>query len=216
MNEFMSVYKILHFRYGSQKWWPYSAKNRELEICIGAILTQNTSWINVEKAIRNLVQIGLMDERRIVASNSALETAIRPSGYYNQKAQKMRTFCKYVLDHYDSVLSMKKAGMNKLREELLKLKGIGPETADSILLYAFDKPVFVVDAYTRRVFSRLGLCSDDISYNDLQRLFMDSLPKSAKLYNEYHALIVQHGKDACRKKPLCRKCPIGKLCCKTH
>ncbi len=176
---------------------------------VGAILTQNTNWKNVEKAIFNLKQADALHAEAILdMDNARLRELIRPSGFFNQKADRLKLFCTFYLRHG------KENGLKKLpnpRAELLAQKGIGPETADSILLYALQMPVFVVDAYTRRIFSRLGLISADIDYTATQTLFMNHLPADVLLFNTYHALIVEHAKRHCRVKPDCATCPL--LCC---
>ena len=177
------------------------SRNKKL-ITKGKILTQNTSWKNVEKAIFNLNKEKLVDIKKIKKINlKKLASLIRPSGYYNQKAEKLKIAAKF--------FSKNKA---PTREELLDVKGIGPETADSILLYAFKKPYFVVDAYTKRIFSRIGICRQDIKYDELQLFFHKNLQKDAKLFNEYHALIVELGKQFCTKKPKCKDCIIKNHC----
>jgi len=197
--------------YGPQYWWPAGDKNRETEIIIGAILTQNTSWTNVEKAIKNLRENNLIDFKKINKINSTkLANLIKSSGYYNQKAKKLKAFSNFI-KKYDYNLK-KLENKKNLREELLKIHGIGKETADSILLYALNKPVFVIDAYTKRILHRLKLADENSSYDDLQKLFMENLPKDSKLFNEYHALLVKLGKDFCKKKPVCDKCPLNNVC----
>lgn len=210
------IYKKLHRAYGRQKWWPttlegelhpsYHGKKinekQRFEIIVGAILTQNTSWKNAEKAIFNLNKKKLIDINKIKkAKKQKLAKLIKPSGYFNQKAEKLKT-----------VASFFSKNKNPTRDELLKVKGIGPETADSILLYAYNKPIFVIDAYTKRVFSRIGICKSRCSYDELQQIFHKSLPKKAKLFNEYHALLVELAKQHCRTKPECKGCPIYGNC----
>lgn len=214
MNRVEAVYNKLYDSFGEQHWWPTTTKNKETEIVIGAILTQNTSWRNVEKAIANLKQNNLVDLRKIaVADTEKIALLIKSSGYYNQKAKKLKLFARHVVDNYGGSLKrMFGKSSSELRKELLSLHGIGPETADSIILYAAGKPVFVVDAYTRRIFARMGISSEGSSYDELQRLFTDNLPKDAEMFNQYHALIVELGKDVCRKKPRCGACPVRKLC----
>ena len=191
------LYKILHKRFGPQRWWPTISKNKRFEICIGAILTQNTSWKNVEKVIENLDKNNLLTQEAIKKVNkNKLAKLIKPAGYYNQKARKLKVLATAM----DKALS---------REELLALWGIGPETADSILCYAYSKPVFVVDAYTKRIFSRFGF--KELGYDGIQKLVMNEI-KSAKELNEFHALLVGHAKTYCQKKPLCIECPLGKDC----
>ncbi len=216
MSKLLRIYNLLYEEFGSQKWWPttlegslhptYHGKRinekQRFEIIVGAILTQNTSWKNVENAIYNLNKNKLLDLSKIKnISQKKLASLIKPAGYYNQKSERL----KIAADFFSK-------NKNPAREQLLEVKGIGPETADSILLYAFNKPYFVVDAYTKRIFSRLGFCKDNCKYNELQELFHKSLPKDAKLYNEFHALLVELAKKHCTKKPGCADCPINSFC----
>lgn len=202
-------YSALFTHFGEQRWWP--AKTR-FEVIVGAILTQNTNWGNVERAIRNLKSAGLLTPEKMRAvDNDILAQAIRPAGYFNVKAGRLKNFLDHLFDSYDGKLAklLKKEHL-KLREELLSINGIGPETADSILLYAANKPAFVIDAYTKRILTRHGLIKDNVDYHGLQRLFTDNLKADVKVFNEYHALIVMTGKDFCKtKKPLCEACPLG-------
>lgn len=198
----LKIYKNLYRKYGSQGWWPVTTKNKQFEIIIGAVLAQNTAWKNAEKAIANLKKNNLIDAKKIInADFRTLAGLIKAAGYFNQKAERLKTIAKFFLKN-----------KNPSREELLNVKGIGPETADSILLYAFGKPHFVIDAYTKRIMSRIGLCSAGIKYEQLQDIFHRRLPKDAGLFNEYHALLVELAKRHCMKKPLCNGCPIAKLC----
>lgn len=216
MNNLLKIYSILSKQFGKQNWWPttlegdlhpsYHGKKinekQRFEIIAGAILTQNTSWKNVEKAIINLNKAKVLSVEKLKSIRlTQLAALIKPSGYYNQKAERL----KIVAAFFDK-------NKNPSREQLLEVKGIGPETADSILLYAFNKPVFVIDTYTKRIFSRIGMCKDKCSYDELQTLFHKSLKKDAKLYNEYHALLVELAKRNCRKNPLCSNCQIRNLC----
>ena len=196
--------------YGPTHWWP---GDTPFEIAIGAILTQNTAWTNVEKAITNLKRARLLSPRAMLdADLGTLEMALRPSGYFRQKAVRVRLFCQHLTDHYGgSMARLARRPLPDLREELLALKGIGPETADDILLYACDKPVFVVDAYTRRIFSRHGLVPETIPYEGLRAFFEANLEPDLHLYQEYHGLIVWTGKDFCGKTPRCAECPLGSL-----
>jgi endonuclease-3 related protein len=181
---------------------------------VGAILTQNTNWGNVERAIENLKSACLLEPQKIdSATEKTLASLIRPAGYYNIKTRRLKNFVGYFISHYmGSVEMMKKMPLETLREELLKIKGIGPETADSILLYALEKPVFVVDAYTKRVLYRHGLIeSQNADYHHVQMLFHRELKRNVQLYNEYHALFVRLGKEHCRAKPLCEGCPLSAL-----
>lgn len=196
---------IGHF--GPQNWWP---GDTPFEVMVGAILTQNTNWKNVERAISNLKNERLLEPRRLFACHpQRLASLIRPAGYFRVKTARLRHFLEYFIKRYGgSVQKMMESPLAPLRDELLSVKGIGPETADSILLYALEKPVFVIDAYTKRILSRHALCSEDDGYDELQELFIDRLPGDAKLFNEYHALLVEAGKNFCRTKPLCEKCPL--------
>ncbi len=200
MNKFKKVYDILFKEYGPQYWWPCSS-NEKFEIIIGAILTQNTSWNNVAKAINNLKEADLIASDKILKVDiTKLKELIRPAGYYNQKAERLKIIAEFFKDN-----------KNITRESLLKIKGIGPETADSILLYAYNKPYFVIDAYTKRIFNRLGLVNTE-DYEELQQIFSNTLDSNPKLFNEYHALIVNLGKNICKKKPLCVNCPLNSIC----
>ena len=177
---------------------------------IGAILTQNTSWKNVEKAINSLKASGHFTPKGLYDTPiDRLAQLIRSSGYFNIKAKRLKNFLSFLFNEYEGDLEamLKEDGL-KLRDKLLKVNGLGPETVDSILLYAAGFPIFVVDAYTKRIFSRHGDIKGDANYRQVQTLFMESLPKDENLYNEYHALIVRVGKDLCKKKPLCHICPI--------
>lgn len=200
-------YDLMSAHHGKTHWWPGDSP---FEICIGAILTQNTAWTNVEKAITNLKREQLLTPQAMLAADlEALEAALRPSGYFRQKALRVRLFCQHLVDHYGgSVERMAKRPLAELRPELLALKGIGPETADDILLYACEKPVFVVDAYTRRMFSRHGLVSGDIKYEALRSFFEENLVPDVETFKEYHGLIVWTGKDFCKARPSCEGCPL--------
>ncbi len=219
VNPVEVVYLALLSHFGARQWWPTITAAMETEIIIGAILTQNTSWKNVEKAISNLAAAGLVDFQRLAAAGRVdVAALIRPSGYYNQKAERLQLFAKHVCGGYGGdVKKLLQKETAWLRRELLQLKGIGPETADSILLYAAGKAAFVVDAYTRRIFSRLGICSEGIGYGDLQRLIVESLPRGmrvAAVFKQYHALLVELGKGFCLKSgPRCSGCPLLGLCC---
>lgn len=210
-NKLTSIYAALYKAYGPQHWWPGETA---FEVMAGAVLTQNTAWSNVEKAIANIRDRGLLAPSRLAAvPRRRLAALIRPSGYFNVKAQRLHNLVAFLMDHHQgSVKRMFRRDPVALRRELLAVNGIGPETADSILLYAGNKPLFVVDAYTKRVFSRHGIVSREASYDQVQRLFMDSLPRDARLYNEYHALIVRLGKERCKKgRPRCEGCPLEAL-----
>jgi len=206
------IYERLLSQYGHQAWWPADSP---FEVIVGAILTQNTAWTNVEKALANLKAEKLLTPEKLArVSFPKLASLILPAGYYNQKAKKLKIFLDYLATEYELDLENFLAlPTERLREELVSLWGIGEETADSICLYAANKPIFVVDAYTVRVFSRLGIVSEDISYAALQTLFMSNLKHDGRLFNEYHALIVRHGKWTCRKRePLCTECLLQKNC----
>lgn len=206
------VYNRLYREFGPQNWWPVTTKNKQFEIIIGAILTQNTSWKNVEKAIKNLKENNLITPTKIAKTNKkSLAKLIKPSGYYNQKADRLKIISNFILKNKN----LEKQSIKTIRNKLLQVKGIGPETADSILLYAFNKPSFVIDAYTKRIFSRIGLCNKKINYYKLQNKFHKNLPKQTKLYNEFHALIVELAKTNCTKIPNCIDCPITKICKKS-
>ena len=201
-------YKELYNKFGPQAWWPAETA---LECILGAILTQNTSWKNVEKALDNLMSDNLISiERLSLITADELAFLIRPSGYYNQKAFKIKNFVSFLTREYSGSLdNLLAEDKSSLREKLLSLKGIGPETADSIMLYAGMKPVFVVDVYTWRILSRHGLVPLDTSYGEIQELFTDSLDEDVGMFNEYHALLVKLGKEHCKKRnPLCAGCPL--------
>jgi endonuclease-3 related protein len=207
----MELYRALYQTYGPQHWWP---GDTPFEVMAGAVLTQNTAWGNVEKAIGNLKQQHLLSPPRLNSVTSKrLATLIRPCGYFNVKAQRLKNLLILIQNHYGGSLKRMFADdPEKLRARLLGVNGIGPETADSILLYAAKRPFFVVDTYTKRVMGRHGFISNDADYHEVQRLFTENLPKDTLLYNEFHALIVKVGKDRCRKKnPLCSECPLESL-----
>ena len=211
MSNLMKIYRCLFDHYGPRNWWP---ADTPFEVAVGAILTQNTNWSNVEKAIANLCSADSLDCNRISElDRQELEALIRPSGFFRQKAERLQLFCYYLRDNYHSSLEqMLRQPLETVREELLRLKGVGPETADSILLYAGNHPSFVVDAYTGRLFSRLGLLAGTEKYEQTRKLFMDRLPQQSDLYNEYHALIVIQCKEHCRKRPECTDCPLEDSC----
>jgi endonuclease-3 related protein len=203
-----ALYGMLYELYGPQGWWPGRSR---LEVIVGAILTQNTAWSNVEKAIKQL------KARRLLISpaklhgtaNSELARLIRPAGYYNVKARRLKNFTTFLMRKYGGSLNrMAKTSTSLLRCELLKINGIGPETRDSILLYVFNRPVFVIDTYTKRIFSRHGLFPYSMDYEHVQAVFTECLPSDEKAFNEYHALIVRIGKEFCKKSPKCGKCPL--------
>lgn len=204
-------YDALHRSLGPQKWWPAETP---FEVIVGAILTQNTSWKNVERAIANLREAGLLDPARLARVRlPRLERLVRPSGYYRQKARKLKAFLRFLDAEFDGSLDrMFATPTAALREKLLAVHGIGPETADSILLYAGNHPVFVIDAYARRVLARHSLADARMSYDDAQTLFHQHLPREAPLFNQYHALLVETGKRWCRaREARCEECPLGRF-----
>lgn len=208
-----AIYRRLHRRFGPQKWWPGETP---FEVAVGAILTQNTSWVNASRAVQALKRRGLLNPRGIDRlPRPRLARLIRSSGYFNQKADRLQRFVRYLLRRYQGRMSrMRGVALQQIRSELLALSGIGPETADSILLYALQKPVFVVDAYTRRVLARHSLIPREASYDQIQALFMKGQGRrggSVPYFNEYHALLVQLGKSLCRPHPLCSACPLREI-----
>jgi endonuclease-3 related protein len=205
------VYNRLYEAYRPQHWWPGDSP---FEVIVGAILTQNTAWANVEKALANLKAAGALTPQRVdTLSEEELQLLVKPSGFYNGKARKLKAFVDMLFERYDGCLERLFAEpLPELRKLLLHTYGIGPETADSMILYAANKPSFVIDAYTRRIFSRLGRQPESNAYDAWQRLFSEALPLDALLFNEYHALIVQHGKMICRTVPVCRKCCLREIC----
>jgi len=206
----MELYQTLLKRYGALHWWP---ADTPFEVCVGAILTQNTNWGNVEKAIGNLKREGLLsvDALREI-DRERLAELIRPSGFFNVKSARLKGFVGWFLAEYGGLDAMFSGDWRVLREKLMAVPGIGPETCDAILLYAGEKPSFVVDAYTRRLFSRLGLVREEDDYHQVRALFMDLLPSDVGMFNEYHALIVEQCKRHCKKKPRCDGCPLHALC----
>ena len=203
------VYEIIYKEFGPQDWWPGDSK---IEIIVGAILTQAVSWSNVEKAISNLKENNILSIQKLdEIDQNKLAQLIKPSGYYNMKARKLKSFVQYIKENYNASLNNFSEGKpEQKRSELLEIYGIGPETADSILLYAFDKPVFVIDTYTKRILSRIGYIKENISYDKLQNKIAENLEEDHNLYNEYHALLVKLAKENCFKSsPLCIDCPIN-------
>ncbi len=202
------LYRLMLERFGPQHWWPGETR---IEIMVGAVLTQNTNWSNVEKAISNLKAAGVLglDELERIAP-PALAELIRPSGYYNIKAGRLKNLIHHIVREHHDLDTFFSLETGELRQELLSCKGIGPETADSILLYAAARPVFVVDAYTHRLLLRHRLIWEEDGYYEMQELFESNLEADEKLFNEYHALIVRLGKEFCRKKnPRCDECPLA-------
>lgn len=205
------IYFRLKEHFGEQYWWPGETP---FEIMVGAILTQNTNWTNVEKAIRRLRDAGLLElERMVELPPALLAEYIRPAGYYNIKAGRLLNLCHCIVQHASGCVDdFLDQPIEKLRPLLLMVKGIGPETADSIILYAANQPIFVVDTYTHRILSRHQLIEEESDYYALQELFMDNLELDVGLFNEYHALLVQTGKHFCRKKkPDCAHCPLESI-----
>ncbi len=210
-NILLSIYHLLYDSLGPSHWWPGESP---FEICVGAILTQNTNWDNVERAINNLKEKGVLSpEEMYNLSMEELASLIRPAGYFNIKAKRLKNFLSFLKQEVN--MEVERLGdypLYNLREKLLSIKGIGPETADSMLLYAFEKPIFVVDAYTARIFSRHYLIPEEITYEDLQDFCHQRLDPDVSLYNEFHALLVRTGKNWCKKKsPRCKQCPLYPL-----
>ncbi len=206
-NKLIRLYEVLYKEFGPQRWWP--AKTG-FEVIVGAILTQNTAWANVEKAIRNLAAAKLLTPSAMKkVPKKKLAGLIRPSGYYNVKAERLKSFLRFLWkEHNGSLRKMFSRDMETLRAGLLSVKGLGKETVDSILLYAGRKPVFVVDAYTKRILSRHNMAAEESTYDAIQDLFMGHLPHDSRLFGEYHALLVRLAKDNCgKRKPRCRACP---------
>ncbi len=214
-NQLLAVYKILRKRFGYQNWWPGDSP---LEILIGAILTQNTAWTNVEKAIVNLKSERVLTFPELdKISIKKLAELIRPAGFFNIKAKRIKSFLKFLKgERTDDMSFTKEISMEYLRDKLLNVNGIGEETADSMLVYAFRKKSFVIDAYTKRVFSRHGLIDAKESYAKWRELFMENLPSSLPLYNDYHAQIVRLAKEFCRKIPKCENCPLSEKLLSKH
>ena len=210
-GQLLEVYGRLLGRYGRQHWWPAKTP---FEIMVGAVLTQATSWSNVEKAIANLERACALTPGAIRAlTPPELARLVYPSGFFNAKARKLAALCLYLSrKHDDDIESMSRLDTAMLRDELLGVFGIGEETADAILLYALGHPVFVIDAYSRRTFGRLGLANAFNSYTEHQSLFTRNLPLDAGMFGEYHALIVRHGRESCKKLPLCAACPLLEVC----
>ncbi|MFH1231895.1 MAG: endonuclease III domain-containing protein [Planctomycetota bacterium] len=205
------IYNRLLSHFGKQHWWP---ARTPFEVIVGAILTQNTNWSNVEKAINNLNSSGLLTPEKLHRCKlSDLAVLIKPAGYFNIKAGRLKNFMDYLFENYDGDLErLFNKSVFSLREELLSVRGIGPETADSIVLYAAEKPSFVVDAYTYRIMFRHRLIPEETTYDELKAFFEESLQSDVKLFNEYHALLVRLGKTYCKKtKPLCNTCPLDDL-----
>jgi len=208
VNKFLDIYTALFQHYGPQNWWPAETP---LEMIVGAVLTQNTNWKNVTRAIANLKEANLLELDALNAlTPDELADYIRPAGYYNLKAKRLKNLLQMIADEYNGDLQqLFNEELDSARSRLLQVNGIGEETADSILLYAAGQPIFVVDTYTYRVFSRHNLLAEECSYADIQERFMDNLPIEVPLFNEYHALIIRVAKEYCKKsKPCCQLCPL--------
>lgn len=206
-GKLLSIYETLLAHYGDLHWWPAKTP---YEVMIGAVLTQNTAWSNVEKAITNFGE-SLSPEAVADADIAELTEIIRPAGFFNQKARYLKAVTAWYAGYGYDVPTVQKEPLDKLRAELLSTKGIGQETADSILLYAFGFPTFVIDAYTNRLCGRYPIEAGK-SYAEVKAYFEDEIPKSAECYNKFHALIVINAKERCRKKPSCDGCPLGSRC----
>jgi len=205
----MAAYEAMNDHFGNLSWWPGETA---FEIALGAILTQNTNWKNVTRAIENIRNAGILQSELLYkADKDYVAELIRPAGFFNVKTTRLRAFLEYLHGNYGGDMDeMSKEETWKLRKSLLSVKGIGEETADSILLYGCRKKVFVVDAYTRRIFTRHNIIDNKWTYHDIQRLCMDNLPSDSEIYNQYHALIVETGKQYCRKKQQCTGCPLAR------
>lgn len=224
MTAILSIYKTLSSHYGAQHWWPADTR---FEVMVGAILTQNTAWKNVEQTLSLLKQHQPLDPESLLSTpDKKLAQRLRPSGYFNIKCQRLKNYCRWYISH-SGYTALAQMDTTTLRQSLLAINGIGPETADDILLYAFERPVFVIDAYTRRIFSRLGLIDAEANYEILRTWFETTVFTSlcttrgtrsvragtlVDYYNEYHALIVNHGKDICRPQPRCEQCCLRQQC----
>lgn len=206
-SELYEVYKVLRKTFGHQHWWPGQTP---FEVMVGAILTQNTAWTNVEKAILNLKKAGKLSLNALrLLPKKKLAVLIRPAGYFNIKADRLKHFIRFFIREYQGDLRrMRREPLAILRQKLLRVNGVGPETADSILLYALNKRAFVIDAYTKRIFARHGAGHVTDPYEDWQKLFVGALPRNTALYNDYHAQIVRVAKNYCRKAARCHSCPL--------
>lgn len=208
-TKLLKIYNTLYETYGPQHWWP---GDTPWEICVGAVLTQNTNWSNVEKAIANLkISKNLFPEKIIAMPDAELEDALRPSGYFRIKTKRLKNVTRWWLDNVISDKLSNARGRSFWRKSILSVNGVGPETADSILLYSFNMPTFVIDAYTRRIMARHCGTPENIDYHELQNVFMENLPLNYKLFNEYHALLVRMAKEDCKKSGCSEDCPLCKL-----
>jgi len=210
MGDLEAYYQILLDRFGHQNWWPAESP---FEMMIGAILTQNTAWTGVEKAISNLKKENVLNPRSLAnLEPEKVAALIRPAGYFNQKTKRIQAFTRWFLERFEGKIEwMQDVPFLEMREELLALNGIGPETADSILLYALKHTTFVIDTYTYRMLHRHGFIGEESSYEEMKNLMEEQLPKEEPLYNDFHAQIVNVGKEYCRKKPKCEECPLKSL-----
>jgi endonuclease-3 related protein len=209
-KELLEMYELLDGYFGNLHWWPAA---EPFEVMVGAILTQNTAWTNVEKAIKALREKKLLTPAALSRiQEDELSEIIRPSGYFHLKAERLKEFVRFFMEEYSGcVAAMRAEELPRLRDKLLGVRGVGPETADSILLYACQKPIFVSDAYTKRIILRHGMIGEDADYHGIQALFMDHLPPDVSLFNQFHAMIVNTGKTFCRKVPQCAGCPLAIL-----
>ena len=219
-SSFISIYNTLFENYGPQGWWPINneykkrknlTQEEKFEIIVGAILTQNTAWTNVEKALGELRKNKCLSVNAILQTKKeTLAAYIKSSGYNNQKAERLKIVANFLLQY--PIEELQAMEIQELRALLLSVKGIGPETADSIILYAFNKPSFVIDTYTKRIMSRIGLCRKEVAYDELQQQIATNIQQDAEPYNEYHALLVEHAKRSCQTKPVCQSCILNKVC----
>lgn len=204
-----TVYRLLQAEYGPQHWW---SGDSPFEVMVGAILTQNTAWTNVERGLERLCDRIPLKARAILSlPGDELAECLRPVGYFNVKSKRLQAFCHAYLEA-GGLDGLRVLETEELRRFLLRIHGIGPETADDMLLYAFERPVFIVDAYTGRIFERLGVLTGNEGYEITRHGFETALGQDAPLFNEYHALIVRHGKTLCRKRPLCAQCCLRARC----
>ncbi len=204
------LYELMSARFGFLNWWPGDSAD---EVLIGAILTQNTSWKNVEKAISNLKNAKMLSIEKLAKTNlDQLQGMIKPSGYYRQKAKTLKEICIYILSKYGTLDNFFSQELYSMRKELLSLNGIGPETADAIILYAAEKSIFVIDSYTKRIMRRVYAMNEEPKYEALQELLQKTIPQKLPIYKDFHAQFVELGKTYCRKKPLCDNCPLGGIC----
>lgn len=206
-EDLLEIYSLLLERYGYRNWWPSESN---FETIIGAILTQNVSWKNAKLAVENLRDANYLDLYKLEElEEKKLAELIRSARFYNQKAKKIKVIVKFIIENYDGRIElMAMENIQILRKNLLSLWGFGEETVDSIILYSCNLPIFVIDSYTKRIFSRLGLVNSEITYSDLQDFFMSNIPSNIDLYNDYHAQIVHLGNICCKKAPLCDECPL--------